>query len=261
MRTNTRRLEAVVTALSLDGSGNVKDLLNDLSRLRKRAGKVRDMDVLTTYAASLHDGEDQDSKVQLLEHLGAERRKLAKNLHTVVAKDAGPLRTRLKRLSKQIDRFLCEQEDGGCDPVKAPAQATATALRLAAEVATTPARLGRQNLHPYRLEVKKLRNVLRMAEGAAEGDLVEMLGKVKDLIGAWHDWEELLRTAQRVLDHGTNCTIVREVKKTANTKYDQALAAAEDLRRRYLRSSRNRRNRNKDSGLRSIPAEIIAMAA
>ncbi len=261
MRTNTRRLEAIVAALSLDTSGNVKDLLNDLSRVRKRAGKVRDMDVLTAYAGSLHAGEDQDCKVQLLEHLGAERRKLAKNLHTVVAKDAGPLRRRLKRFSKQIDRFLCEQEDGGCDPVKAPAQATATAFRLAAELATTPARLGRQNLHPYRLEVKKLRNVLRMAEGAADGNLVEMLGKVKDLIGAWHDWEELLATAQRVLDHGTNCTIVREVKKTANTKYDQALAAAEDLRRRYLRSSRNKRNRNKDSGLRSIPAEITAIAA
>ncbi len=69
LRTNTRRPEAVVTALSLDTSRNVKDLLNDLFRVRKRAGKVRDMDVLTAYAASLHDGEDQDCKVQLLEHL------------------------------------------------------------------------------------------------------------------------------------------------------------------------------------------------
>ena len=255
LRTNTRRLEATVTALSLDSSSKVRKLLNHLSRIRQRAGKVRDMDVLTAYAASVDAGEEQDCKVQLLEHLGAERRKQAKNLHAAVRKNAGPVRRRLKRLSHKVDRLLSEEKD---DAVNASRQATAEALRLASELAATTSRLGRQNLHPYRLKVKELRNVLRMAE--ADDKLVEVLGNVKDSIGEWHDWEELVGTAQPVLDHGSNCKIVRELKERANAKYDKGLAAAEDLRSKYLGSSRERRKGN-NLRLRSIPAAITAMAA
>lgn len=261
LRTNTRRLEAIVTALSLDKTGNVRKLLNDLSCVRKRAGKVRDMDVLTEYAASVDADQEQDCKVQLLEHLGAKRRKRAKNLRAAVAKTAGPLRRRLKRLSQQIDRSLCEEEDDGCHPINASALSTAAALRLASELAATPARLGRQNLHPYRLEVKELRNVLRMAGDETDDEFVETLGKVKDLIGEWHDWDELVGTAQRVLDHGSNCKIVRQLKKTANDRYEQALAAAEDLRSKYLRSFSGRRNRGNSIRPRQVPAAITAMAA
>ena len=262
LRTNTRRLEATVTALSLDTKRSVKRLLKDLSRIRKRAGKVRDMDVLTSYATTVNAREEQDCKVQLLEHLGAERRKLAKDLYVAVANNAGSVRRRLKRFSDEIDQFLClreEAEDDGCDRARAPAQATAVALTLASELARTPPRLGRQNLHPYRLKVKELCNVLRMAEGEEDNELIEMLGNVKDLIGEWHDWEELLATAQDVLDHQGNCRVLRELKKIANQKYERALAAAEDLRRKYLRTSRDQRNHN--LRLRSVPAAITAIAA
>jgi CHAD domain-containing protein len=260
LRTNTRRLEATMTALSLDSRRNARKLLKDLSRIRKRAGKVRDMDVLTACAATIDAGEEQDCKVQLLEHLGAERRKLAKNLHTTVAKNAQPVRRRLKQFSDEIDRFLCLDEDHACDPAKASAQAAAAALALSSELATTPARLGRQNLHPYRLKVKELRNVLRMAKGDANKKSVETLGTVKGLIGEWHDWEELLATAQPVLDHGSNCRIIRELKKIANDKYEQALAAAKNMRRKYLRKDRDLHRGNKVR-LRSVPAAITAMAA
>lgn len=55
LRTNSRRLEASLAALSLHSKGNGRRLLKDLSRVRKRAGKVRDMDVLTGYAATLRE--------------------------------------------------------------------------------------------------------------------------------------------------------------------------------------------------------------
>jgi CHAD domain-containing protein len=261
LRTNTRRLEATMAALSPDSRRNARKLLKNLSRIRKLAGKVRDMDVLTAYAATIDAGEEQDCKVQLLEHLGAERHKLAKNLHTTVAKNAQPVRRRLKQFSDEIDRFLCLDEDHACDPAKASAQATATALVLSSELATTPARLGRQNLHPYRLKIKELRNVLLMAEGDADKKFVETLGTVKDLIGEWHDWQELLATAQPVLDHGSNCRIVREVKKIEDDKYEQALAAAENMRRKYLRKDRDLQHRGNNLRLRSVPCVITAMAA
>jgi len=58
-RTNSRNMEATLQAFALENSGLGRRVLKPLSRLRKRAGKVRDMDVLTTYAASVDakDGE------------------------------------------------------------------------------------------------------------------------------------------------------------------------------------------------------------
>ena len=76
LRTNTRRLEAIFEALSLDSQGPGKSMLKDLGRLRKRAGKVRDMDVLTSYASTVHLDGEEECTVQLLEHLGAERQKV-----------------------------------------------------------------------------------------------------------------------------------------------------------------------------------------
>src|SRR5437879_4240766 len=75
LRTNKRRLETTFTTLGLNSKKKVKQLLGDLAAVRKRAGKVRDMDVLTADALTVeHDGE-QDCLVQLLEHLGAARSK------------------------------------------------------------------------------------------------------------------------------------------------------------------------------------------
>ena len=51
LRTNSRRLEATLQAI--DPDQNERKILTRVSRLRKSAGKVRDMDVLTGYAAEL----------------------------------------------------------------------------------------------------------------------------------------------------------------------------------------------------------------
>ena len=78
--TNTRRFEAVFQALSLDEEGIDKELLKDLGRLRKSAGKVRDMDVLTAFASNVHPRGEEECLVKLLEHLGAQRKKQAGKL-------------------------------------------------------------------------------------------------------------------------------------------------------------------------------------
>src|SRR5438874_13230525 len=59
LRTNTRRFEAILAAISPDSTRKEKSLLRELAAIRKRAGKVRDMDVLTDFAARITaDGED-----------------------------------------------------------------------------------------------------------------------------------------------------------------------------------------------------------
>src|SRR5947207_1384162 len=54
LRTNTRHVEASMEALSLDSKRQGQCLLKDLARLRRRAGKARDMDVLTGFASNVH---------------------------------------------------------------------------------------------------------------------------------------------------------------------------------------------------------------
>jgi CHAD domain-containing protein len=235
LRTNTRKFEAMFEALALDGQRLGKSVLKDLGRFRKRAGKVRDMDVLTSFASNVRvQGEDECS-TQLLEYLGARRKKLAKKLYAEVQRHRPNVRQDLKRTPNVLARHLGKNGDLARGPLRAP-NATATAVNLATQLADPP-RLGKDNLHPYRLKVKELRNVLQMAEVVSHPKFVDDLGEVKDAIGEWHDWEELVAIGKKALSHGNRCELLAELKRIAQHKYDHALALSQQLRKNYLRYS------------------------
>jgi CHAD domain-containing protein len=237
LRTNTRRLEAALASVSCEPRPEHRKLLKELGRIRKRAGKVRDMDVLTGFAASVRVPDEGDCSVQLLEYLGAEREKQAKRLHAAIGQHRGRLRELLKRTGKQFEAVASAgNHDADDDATSAAASAAASALVLESELAEV-ARLSRQNLHPYRLKVKELRNVLRLAQDGGNDTFIETLGTVKNAIGEWHDWQELVGIAEQVLDHGPQCKLVRELKRISDAKYDHALAETEKMRRKYLRIS------------------------
>src|SRR5215813_4823412 len=238
LRTNTRRLEAVLSALALDSGRNDRKLLKVLSQVRKRAGKVRDMDVLTAFAAGVRpQGEEECS-----EQLGAKRRSASKKLHDVVAKNGQVARSRLKTTLAELEEKVPKEVDNAPGSNNARSQATATALRLESELASVKS-LTRNNLHPYRLTVKNLQNILRMAENSGSKDFLDLLGRVKDAIGEWHDWEGLLAIAQEVLNHGRKCELLRELKRISDEKYVSALSQTENMRKRFLRISQRRARR------------------
>jgi len=134
-------------------------------------------------------------------------------------------------------------------------EAAASALHLLSEL-TQPAHLGRNNLHPYRLKVKELRNVLEMAENAKEKEFVKRLVEVKDAIGEWHDREELLAIAKDVVNHRPNCQLLAELRKTADAKFKTALALAESMRKQFLRVSKRADKRSSRAYTRG-PAEPV----
>jgi CHAD domain-containing protein len=221
LRTNARRFEATFEALSLNGHG--KSMLKSVGRIRKRAGKVRDMDVLTANASTVHVDGEEDCSVQLLEYLGVKRQKHAKKLHAEIRAAGSDLRADLKRAPDLLAKHEAVNTD-----------ATANAIKLAANLAF-PKHLGSRNLHAYRLKVKELRDVLRMTSGAPP-KFVEDLGQVKDAIGDWHDWEELVLLAEKALTHGNQCKFLKELKRVAEQKYQDALALTGALRKTYLRN-------------------------
>ena len=89
-----------------------------------------------------------------------------------------------------------------------------------------------------------------MAEAPSRPRFVEDLGQVKDAIGEWHDREELVRIASKLLDHGGRCLLLAELKRIADSKYDHALSLALKLRKMYLQSSRPKR---KNAAITGVP--------
>jgi CHAD domain-containing protein len=236
LRTNIRCLEAASETVGPNPSRRERRLLRDLRRIRKRAGKVRDMDVLTADAASLHLVQEQECAVELLQYLGAKRYEHAGRLHAALRQTGKDLGRRVKKFSKRLAKRIPKSGQGpsnGQPP--APTEAAAVAIRLSSEL-TMPPNLNRKNLHPYRLKVKELREVLCLAEKPANPEFIDVLGKVKDAIGDWHDWEELVAIAPRVLNHGVNCKLLAKLKEISREKYDRALSLATRMRKQFLRS-------------------------
>ena len=93
-------------------------------------------------------------------------------------------------------------------------------VTLAASLKSLPS-LNHKNLHPYRLKVKELRDVLRLSEKPSNQKFIDVLGQVKDAIGDWHDWQKLTAMASDLLDHGSGCKLLQ---KQTSSRGDAALA-------------------------------------
>jgi CHAD domain-containing protein len=228
-RTYARRFEASAEALGLKSRGNEGRLSQDLARLRKFAGKVRDMDVFTKCVLTLNVEREQDCAVRLLEHLGWKRFRRAKKMMQQVDKYRQSLRRRLKRSLAHIERLL----NDGSAKNPAPTDAMASALELSSGL-KKPARLNKGNLHSYRLKVKELRYVLQISEAAEHQKFIAKLSEVKDAIGEWHDWDQLSGIATGLLNHGSRCKLLRELKTVRDTKYAGALSLSNGMRDTYL---------------------------
>jgi CHAD domain-containing protein len=239
IRTRTRRVEAALSALSLDRKRTGKRLLKAITPVRKRAGKVRDMDVLTGFASTLSTDSDNQCRVQLLEHLGKRRFDGTRKLHKAVVRNRKLATRSLKSCSSSINKRLNGKKgrsDGASD-------ASATALELSRQLANWP-KLTASNLHPFRLKVKDLRNVLRLS--GKDDPLVDSLGEVKDAIGEWHDWTELGNIANQLLDHLPGGELLAQIRTEAKRRFAKALEAANRLRKEYFepRHSKNKRARS-----------------
>jgi CHAD domain-containing protein len=234
LRTSARKLEAIFSALALNSQKNERRLIKGLRTIRKRAGKVRDLDVLTGDLAKVHVDNETECQVRVLEHLGGERQRQAGKLRKLVGNNRPELKTRLRKASARLDKQIKKVEPD------AASLAAAESLRLSSEL-KLPKRLNKGNLHAYRLKIKQLRYVLELAPDHPK--FVDDLGEAKDAIGDWHDWEELIAIANEVLDHGTSCKLMRKLKETADSKFAHALRVAENLRREYLKGSSPNRKR------------------
>ena len=221
LRTQLRRFEAAMQVLALDSNPNERRLLSKLAKFRRRAGKVRDLDVLTGYAAGVKMIEEDDCQVQLLESLGAKHAQQNRRLRSFAVRHGESLRRRLKRTARHLKTL----SEGSLIDDTAPGYTMLLELRLQREL-TAKTRLTRNNLHPYRLKVKELRFMLQMEDHPSDRQLIETLGAMKDAIGEWHDWQQLLTIAREQLSHGSECRLVPLYEATADQRLKRALLVA-----------------------------------
>ena len=228
LRTETRRLEAIVEALNLERKKKTRQLLKAMTPVRKAAGDVRDMDVLVGNVLALsHDHED-DSLVRLVEHLGEKRVESARDLrHTVAAQQKVARRT-LKEYSRLVGKQFPAKEHTLSSESPAP-------IELTTELSNWPA-LDEENIHPFRIKVKQLRYMLQLADNA-DKQAIDALGKVKDEVGDWHDWQELARIAKGVLDPEEDRAALKKIEEIGSRKFKHALVTANAVRSEYFRAN------------------------
>jgi CHAD domain-containing protein len=256
LRTRSRRVELILEALEMGSSGNEKKVLRHLESMRGPAGKVRDLDVFTSHVVGLGIEDDPGCVIRLLQYLGVERHRHAGKFHSLVQRDAKELRRRLKRSQEKVESLVQQFAKTKADlelklnskSKDAPLHAMSVALGLFRELSSTT-HLGPKNLHSYRIEVKRLRYVLEMAEEETgeQHRLIAKLKEVQDAIGEWHDWLELSGIARHALQHEKNCRVMKKIAETTHNKYSQALRTTEEMRQRHLRvTSEGRRTKFPD---------------
>jgi len=224
LRTQTRRLEATVAALVLDHRKNPRRLIKLITPIRKAAGKVRDMDVLIGHVLTLSEHQGSEAAVRLVEHLARMRVKAARKLRGVVSAQQRETRGRLKQCSKLIRKKL--KDDAAAVNGDAAPQILITELRHWPD-------LNADNLHIFRIRIKELRYMLQLSPQADE-KLLGALSEVKDSIGFWHDWVELLKIAQKVLDAREDREVLKNIETIGTEKLQRAMMMANQLRERYF---------------------------
>jgi CHAD domain-containing protein len=232
LRTHARRLEATIAALIVERGKEPQRVLKLITPVRKAAGKVRDMDVLIEDVLALGVNRGGEGLVRLAEHLGKMRAKNAKRLRDAVTRRRRKTRTHLKELSKLLKKRL--KDDSGTLRGDAAPQIVVTEL-------TQWPNLNADNLHAFRLRIKELRYMLELSD-EADKRWVTRLGVVKDAIGEWHDWVELLKIAKQVLDPGLDGGVLKRIEKVTEDKYHLALTAANQMRERIFNIPRSGRN-------------------
>jgi CHAD domain-containing protein len=256
LRTRMRRIEATLDALGLV-LPNGERVLRQEKPFRRRAGKIRDMDVLTGLAGSLVVESGDESRVELLEYLGEQRYRQAHKLRVAARIDGPKFRSELQR---RVARLETHVGDKASTKAKAEAAAavTARAVALSRQLSTYP-RLSRTNLHEFRLQVKHLRYILQMATDG-DTEFVHALGEVKDKIGEWHDWQQLTEVAREIAPNGSS-RLLKLLTTTTNAKYEYALRLSQQFRNRYLAGSKS--GKRAHATVISAPAVVtnVLMAA
>jgi len=213
-RTTVLRLETLLENLAPGRDRGRKKLLKTLNRIRKRAGKVRDIDVQLAALRSLKVAQEPRRKTQLVQDLIELRVKHEKKLDkSLNKKELRELRQKLKRTGKTV-RF-----DKALDPLVA-------ARDILKSAAPPDGTISEAVLHRYRIAVKRARYAAEFAPKSEEaGRFIAQLKPLQDALGQWHDWLILSHTAIEQLGEVNQSSLVAVLHNVTRGRFRQAVGA------------------------------------
>lgn len=210
-RAYSRRVEVLLGELEPQLSGNEKKLLKLLAKLRKKAGKLRDLDVQLELLRNLKSPQAAGHKAQLQSFLSSERARREKKLQKAFDKDTvAELRKRLKRAERDVE-------------IPEKVEPLATAQKLVHQV-QSDGPMTEETLHQYRIAGKRARYLAELAGNSPEAKtLVSQLKTMQDGIGDWHDWLQLTAHAERLFGSVQDSSLVAQLRNVTRAKYREAV--------------------------------------
>jgi CHAD domain-containing protein len=218
-RTSSRRVEVMVSDLDQNRSGNDKKLLKLLGRLRKKAGRVRDLDVQSAALRSLKIPQEPGRKSQLMRTLVEERAKREKKLAKSLDKQTvAEVRKRLKRAAASLELAR------NADPL-------VLARQKLSSLEVDPGSVTEKTLHQFRIAGKRARYVAELAGKDAEASrLLALLNHMQDVIGEWHDWVQLADRAEKLFGGVQDSPLVSALRNITRAKFRQAVSTLNETR-------------------------------
>lgn len=223
-RTNSRRVEALVAEFAPE-TGNKKKLLKLLSKLRKKAGKVRDLDVEIAFLKELKIPDRQNHRIQLLQALVDDHARRSKKLLKYFDGE------RLKELRKRLRKSQAEFDADGIDP-----------LKLALKHLPAPGQVAPNEklLHACRIAAKRARYLAELLPESEQAvSFVAELKRAQDEIGRWHDVLKLTQRAEKSYGSARESALVAALQNITHARFrragaalQNALAAVAELRRK-----------------------------
>jgi len=220
-RSAARRLETLLEELLPKQKRAHHKLLRALGRIRKRAGKLRDLDVQLTALRSLKIPQEPRRKSQLMNSLIELRAEHEKKLRKALNKEAvREIRRRLKRAAKEVKSATVG------NPL-------AVARKMLGQPPHPDSRgtLTEDLLHHYRIIGKRARYVAELAPPSAEAtQFITQLKHMQDAAGDWHDWFTLTHTAAKRLGDVHESSLVAALHNVTGAKFRSAVTALSLLR-------------------------------
>jgi CHAD domain-containing protein len=218
-RTQSRRVETILREISKDGPRYQQKLSKQLCKLRKKTGRVRDLDVQVTMLRNLKIPQAAKSKSRLIRDLLDERLQREKQVsQSLDKKTVRDLRKRLKRLKTDL------QLSPGIDLLS-------TAKRILDDLVQVNSAPDERMLHRYRVVGKRARYVAEMSSD--EPNVREFVGQLKnlqDILGEWHDWLQLTERAKRTFGSAEKSPLFAALQNITRTKFHQAVNILNETR-------------------------------
>lgn len=217
-RTSSRRVEALLTEVPPELHRNDEKVLKLLSRLRRKAGRVRDLDVQIAALRALKFPEANGHKSQLLDALMDERRKRERKLATAFdVETVTDVRKRLKRAERGLN-------------ISAKTDPIAAILRKLSQL-NGGRPVTEKLLHQYRIVGKRARYIAELAgDDPATKRTVAQLKHMQDVIGDWHDWLKLTERAEELIGNVRGSALVAMLRNVTQAKFRQSVELVSTIR-------------------------------